>query len=326
MGGLWYDPTQARLWQTATGVVAQVAAAGQQVAIVPDRSQDGALGPELSAAEYTISTANQPVHTAAVEGLYRFDMEIVSGDGRARQQGTQPAIAGTLTEPPAATEADLYARPGSLLRINTNAAAGFVCRPTLRLIAGYHASQEVALARPATARWPRGGRRNLLTYSEQYAQPVWTKNLDTTVADNQAIAPDGRMTAARLTLGPLGAASLQRGDFLQPGTYTVSAWVRSGPGFGPSSFTMATYSASELEQRSPVITTTSDWARQSWTVTVGAVSSVYPVINRASAGSKTLQLWVGADRGRPCHDALSAGHNRRRRDRGRGAKYLAPVQ
>ncbi|WP_112312496.1 hypothetical protein [Pseudogemmobacter bohemicus] len=143
-----YDPTQARLWQTATGVVARVAAAGQQVAIVPDRSQGGALGPELSAAEYTISTANQPVHTAAVEGLYRFDMEIVSGDGRARQQGTMPSIAHTLSFAPALLEADVIARPGSLLRINTNAATGLVCRPTLRLIAGNHASQEVAVARP----------------------------------------------------------------------------------------------------------------------------------------------------------------------------------
>ncbi|WP_112312324.1 hypothetical protein [Pseudogemmobacter bohemicus] len=143
-----YDPTQARLWQTASGVVARVTAVGQQVGIVPDRSQGGALGPELSAAEYTISTANQPVHTAAVEGLYRFDMEIVSGDGRARQQGTQPAIAGALSFAPSILEADVIARPGSLLRINTNAASGLVCRPTLRLIAGNHASQEVALSRP----------------------------------------------------------------------------------------------------------------------------------------------------------------------------------
>lgn len=88
-----------------------------------------------------------------------------------------------------------------------------------------------------------------------------------------------------------GAASFQRGSLLTPGTYTLSTWYKADPAFGPAAFTMSTYSTAELEKRSHTITTTDEWVRHSWTVTVGVNSNYYPVINRASNGAKSFLMW-----------------------------------
>lgn len=37
------------------------------------------------------------------------------------------------------------------------------------------ASQATALSRPTLARWPKGGRRNLLTWTEDFSNALWLK-------------------------------------------------------------------------------------------------------------------------------------------------------
>lgn len=170
-------------------------------------------------------------------------------------------------------------------------APGALVGGVLRRAGSIDATQATALLRPTLARWPKGGRRNLLTWSEDFTQSVWAKSLGAAGVADAAVAPDSSVTADLCSLGELGASSFQRGNFLTPGTYTLSTWYKTDPAFGPAAFCMATYSTTELEKRSPFITTTDEWVRHSWTVTVGATSSYYPCINRASNGAKSFLMW-----------------------------------
>ena len=49
--------------------------------------------------------------------------------------------------------------------------------------------------RPKWGRMPKTGRRNLLTYTEQFDNAAWTKNATVTVTSNSATSPIGDMTA-----------------------------------------------------------------------------------------------------------------------------------
>lgn len=218
-----YDPTSGRIWQAATGTVARVTAAGQPVGIVPDRSKGGVLGAELSAPSYTINAASgfQAIHTAVAAGLYRFDITVVSGDGRCRQQGTSPAILGGFTYAPAFVEADIPANVGSQLRINLSNAVNLVCHPTLRLIAGNHAWQEVALSRPTLQQ--TGGKWHLVndggdslpvklptgTYGRAWVSAAGVVTVDTVVDPVNALIP--------------GEANATQADvILRAGAFTVA--------------------------------------------------------------------------------------------------------
>jgi len=72
--------------------------------------------------------------------------------------------------------------------------AGTVDNVTARLVPGNHAYQTTSGSRPALARTPDGGRRNLLTFSEQFDNAVWTK-FQATISPNATTAPDGTLTA-----------------------------------------------------------------------------------------------------------------------------------
>lgn len=83
---------------------------------------------------------------------------------------------------------------------------------------GNHATQATAAARPTYAVVPLGGRRNLLTYSEQIDNAAWTKST-ATVSANAGTAPDGTSTADKII--PNAAAS--NGNVAQSVTVTIAA-------------------------------------------------------------------------------------------------------
>jgi hypothetical protein len=62
---------------------------------------------------------------------------------------------------------------------------------------GNHATQATTASRPTYGVVPLGGRRNLLTFTEQFDNAAWGKT-ELTVSPNAAIAPDGTMTADKL--------------------------------------------------------------------------------------------------------------------------------
>lgn len=62
-----------------------------------------------------------------------------------------------------------------------------------------HRTQSTAASRPTFARLPVTGRRNLLTYTEQFDNAAWTVSAASlTVAPNAALAPDGSATADKI--------------------------------------------------------------------------------------------------------------------------------
>jgi len=63
---------------------------------------------------------------------------------------------------------------------------------------GNNATQATTASQPTYGIVPLGGRRNLLTFSEQFDNAAWIKN-GSTVTVNAATAPDGTLTADALT-------------------------------------------------------------------------------------------------------------------------------
>lgn len=86
---------------------------------------------------------------------------------------------------------------------------------------GNHATQPVAASRPTLGRHPVGGRRNLLTFTEEFENAAWTKT-NATVTANAAVAPDGTMTADKL-VGSVSALANRNCCVIQGATFTVGA-------------------------------------------------------------------------------------------------------
>lgn len=58
--------------------------------------------------------------------------------------------------------------------------------------------QATSAQRPILGRHPKGGRRNLLTYTENFSNAAWTST-GWTITPNDAAAPDGTMTGTKVT-------------------------------------------------------------------------------------------------------------------------------
>lgn len=63
----------------------------------------------------------------------------------------------------------------------------------------FHATQPTAAARPTYGIVPETGRRNLLGYTEEFDNGYWLKSGSTTVSANTIAAPDGALTADRVS-------------------------------------------------------------------------------------------------------------------------------
>jgi hypothetical protein len=98
---------------------------------------------------------------------------------------------------------------------------------SVREIAGNHAVAPTDAARPIYGVEPKGGRRNLLTYSEQFDNAAWTKAA-VTVTANASVAPDGTTTA----------------DLLLPTTANADHYLDVGLGLGIAAVSGTQYSLS----------------------------------------------------------------------------------
>ena len=82
------------------------------------------------------------------------------------------------------------------LRAST-AGAAYFDNISVKEIPGVHAYQTTSGSRPLLCRTPFSGRRNVLTYSEQFDNPAWTK-VRSSISANATTAPDGTATADKL--------------------------------------------------------------------------------------------------------------------------------
>ncbi len=80
-----------------------------------------------------------------------------------------------------------------------------------REIPGIPARQPSIAFRPMLGRAPKAGRRNQITFSEQFDDPAFTK-VGGTITPNAAVAPDGEVTADQLVegAGTVNGASIRR--------------------------------------------------------------------------------------------------------------------
>ena len=130
-------------------------------------------------------------------------------------------------------------------------------------------------------------RTNLITYSEDFSQSVWTKQNGFSITSNTAIAPDGTLTADTASRVNLSAEYLYQNLGLPAGTYTLSCWIKSVN--ASSSFSIASYSGVDGSQSSS-FTATNTWKRFSHTVTVSStVTGFYPCI--PSVSGEQFYIW-----------------------------------
>jgi phage baseplate assembly protein gpV len=108
---------------------------------------------------------------------------------------------------------------------------------------GNHATQATPGARPIWARVPSGGRRNILTSTDQFVNPPWgvsavgTGAVAPSVTTNNATAPDGSATADTVVFNSGGSLSGDRSLLryspsidTPAATYTGSIWLRGTVG------------------------------------------------------------------------------------------------
>lgn len=116
---------------------------------------------------------------------------------------------------------------------------------------------------------------NLLTYSSQFDNVVWSTNLGGSIVDvDQAIAPDGTMTADLLRDNPGSGNSnwlLYTTGLTAGSTYTFSVWVKAVVGYsGDCGVSYYQGNGTGAGWQTAAVTATSVWQRYSKTFTVGA--------------------------------------------------------
>ena len=139
--------------------------------------------------------------------------------------------------------------------------------------------------------------QNLITYSQQIGGTNWMNGFGT-AALNNAVAPDGTMTATTFVVnaqygGPMGSASAPNIACLPLTTYTISAyvqWVSGNTAMSQSFDTMpANFTSSQA------ITISSTWTRFSYTFTTAAGQTSFNAIgfcqDRNASGWGSFNIW-----------------------------------
>jgi len=130
---------------------------------------------------------------------------------------------------------------------------------------------------------------NLLTYSEDLSNGVWTKQNSPTVTSNTVLAPNETLTADTVVIAS-GQYFYQQVSLVAGQTYTLSAYIRVPS--GTNTFRFNTYNGAGNDFNSSVITVTSEWQRFSFTFTavVSGNTGIYPLTVDGLAGG-TFYVW-----------------------------------
>lgn len=244
------------LYQDTAGTQ-PVTAPGQTVALMLDKSKGLALGSELAtnggfddATGWTTTGATVAISggklniTAAASGdaayqlgkltagkTYKVTFTIDSISGTVRfYDGT--AVAASRTSP--GTYTQYFVASGTSLGIQVAAASttAVIDDVSVRELPGHHATQATASKRPTYGIRPKGGVRNLLTYTEQFDNAAWPKT-NITATPNAASAPDGSLTADKFE-ATAAAATISNRTVAGAGsaignTFSIYAKQGSGP-------------------------------------------------------------------------------------------------
>jgi len=273
--GVWYDPSDiTTLFQDVAGTI-PVTSPGEVVGLMLDKSKGLVLGTELvvngtfasgtttgwTPSFVTLSVVDFRLRIVPLDNDTRFTWQsFATVAGRtynlsfAYDSGTMSQIfysVGTSSgasnniaytqKTGVATISLFFVATGTTTFINFGAWTGnsgkeaFFDNISVKELAGNHATQATAASRPTYGVVPTGGRRNLLTWSEDFrttAQAGSTRPWTTTAASvtaNAAVAPDSTTTADQLTLSNSNSAySLNFTSIpaASSSTYTLSVYIK----------------------------------------------------------------------------------------------------
>lgn len=265
--GVWYDPSDlSTLFQDTAGTT-PLTTPGQTVALMLDKSKGLALGTELvvngtfntnlsgwtagatwvwdssGAAKSTgtfgslvqligARSSSKRISFSYVKTSLRLQLQVQDSTGvNANISFGGEGDLSTLTGGAATGTISLVTPPGydRISFITTDAGALWALdNISVKELAGNHAVQATAASRPTYGVVPLGGRRNLLTYSEQFDNGAWLKT-SSTITANAAIAPDGATTAEKIV-----ASTATDAHLVQPaananvpvGEYVLSVYAK----------------------------------------------------------------------------------------------------
>jgi len=321
------------IFQDSAGATVS-AAAGDPVGLILDTAKGGlnSLGSDLvsngtfatdtvwsKGANWTIGSgvatktggaANNLTQTiTSTAGLwYRITMDVT------RSAGTLTVSLGTSGTTYAITATGTYtffilagSSTQTLTLAGDSAFAGTVDNVTTRLVPGNHAYQTTSGSRPLLARTPDGGRRNLLTYSEQFDNAAWTTGAASVSQNTSATTdPVGTNTADKLIENTANTRhEIYRTNTLTAENYTFSIYLKAAER-NRAALSLATAGNTvgavfDLTSSGSVVATDagasaaissvgSGWYRCSVTV-LGTAAAYFPAVRLVSSG--TTQLYTG---------------------------------
>jgi hypothetical protein len=210
--GVWYDPSDLTTMFTDTAGTTQ-AAVGQAVALVLDKSKGLVLGPELvtngtfdSAAGWSTGTGwtisggvasfSNPTGTSLARTdlpsiptgrlvKIEFDVTFTSGAGVTAGLNIGGGIDSFGTFNTSGRKTAYVTTTASRTGLSLTGIGNSVFsidNISVKELPGFHATQSTTTARPILARIPEGGRRNLLTRTEELLNTAW-RTVNATVTD-----------------------------------------------------------------------------------------------------------------------------------------------
>ena len=316
--GVWYDPSDLTTMRQ-TGASGLPAIIGQPVGLMLDKSQGVKLGSELitngdfaadsdwvKGTGWSISggvgvangvtSQNLRQNGVALEEnkVYSVTFTIVSisqGSVLGRFGGTTAVDSVTFN---AAGTYTFFLKANStnssfMLR-GQGGFTGTVDNVLVKEVLGNHAIQTASTKRPVLARHPEGGIRNLLSYTQEFDNGYWTKGL-TSIAANQATAPDGTTTADELTFS-VQYSNVRSPDLITTAgvTATVSVWLKNVDGNTVLRLRGNTSGGTYLQS----INITNEWARYTATFTHDGTNDIYFAIQDGNVSNHGSVLIWGA--------------------------------
>ena len=198
--GAWYDPSDLSTMFQDTAGTTPVTATGQTVGLLLDKSKGLVLGPELVGAFTVYANASfstvggvttvtctsngsygiQLGFTGAAGKTYLMSFNVVSNSaprgvfGWSSLSSSVALSAGTTTGTKTGYLLATAGGSGVIAILGATAGETFsISNISVKELPGNHATQATAASRPIYGIEPFGGRRNLLTFTEQFDNAVW---------------------------------------------------------------------------------------------------------------------------------------------------------